>query len=83
MARTTDCLGPCRQSNVIVVQPSTRGRARGGRPLWLGWALDNDIPDLVTEYALAGGPGVAELPAALDLHRITPPRLPTTARARR
>jgi hypothetical protein len=81
--RTTDCLGPCERSNVIVVQPSTRGRLAGGRALWLGWALDDDLLDLVISYARAGGPGLAELPAALDLHRTEPPRLAAATRGRR
>jgi hypothetical protein len=78
--RTTDCLGPCGRANVIVVQPSTRGRLAGGRALWLGWALDNDLLDLVISYARAGGPGIAEIPAALDLHRTEPPRLAAATR---
>ncbi|MFI9362731.1 (2Fe-2S) ferredoxin domain-containing protein [Kitasatospora sp. NPDC053057] len=80
--RTTDCLDACPQSNVIVVQPSTRGRTRGGRAVWLGWALDDDGIDLVIGWALAGGPGIADLPAALELQRIAPPRPLGTARRR-
>ncbi|MCC9311559.1 (2Fe-2S) ferredoxin domain-containing protein [Kitasatospora sp. RB6PN24] len=83
LVRTTDCLDTCAQSNVIVVQPSTRGRTQGGRPLWLGWALDDDSLDLITQYALAGGPGIAELPATLDLQRIAPPHATGPARTRR
>ena len=30
--RTTDCLGPCDQANVLVVQPSAAGRRAGGGP---------------------------------------------------
>ncbi len=78
--RTTDCLDACAQSNVIVVRPSTRGRAQGGRPVWFGWALDDDGLDLITGYALAGGPGIAELPTTLDLQRIAPPRAASPAR---
>ncbi|MGC9544659.1 hypothetical protein [Streptomyces sp. UG1] len=37
--RTTDCLGPCDQANVIVVQPSTAGRRVGGRATWIGFAV--------------------------------------------
>ncbi|MFF2145083.1 (2Fe-2S) ferredoxin domain-containing protein [Kitasatospora sp. NPDC058190] len=82
VVRTTDCLDACLQSNVIVVQPSTHGRTRGGRPVWLGWALDDDSIALILDYALAGGPGLAELPVALDLQRITPPRTPAITRRR-
>ncbi|MFF2076164.1 (2Fe-2S) ferredoxin domain-containing protein [Kitasatospora sp. NPDC058162] len=81
--RTSNCLDACAQSNVIVVQPSTRGRTRGGRAVWLGWALDDNSLDLITQYALAGGPGIAELPPALDLQCITPPRVPAMALTRR
>ncbi|MFF3071792.1 (2Fe-2S) ferredoxin domain-containing protein [Kitasatospora sp. NPDC057904] len=83
LVRTTDCLDACAQSNVIVVQPSARGRAQGGRPVWFGWALDDDSLDLITWYALAGGPGIAELPATLDLQRIAPPHSGDQARTRR
>ncbi|MFI9321598.1 (2Fe-2S) ferredoxin domain-containing protein [Kitasatospora aureofaciens] len=81
--RTTDCLDACAQSNVIIVQPSTRGRTRGGRPVWLGWTNDDDSIGLILEYALAGGPGIAHLPATLDLQRVTPPRAAALAERRR
>ncbi|MCB5168941.1 (2Fe-2S) ferredoxin domain-containing protein [Streptomyces bambusae] len=84
--RTSDCLGPCAQANVIVIQPSGEGRQRGGRAVWVGWALDDDATDEVAAYALAGGPGIAPLPPALDLQRIDPPadtRTPAPRRRRR
>ncbi|MFF8841464.1 (2Fe-2S) ferredoxin domain-containing protein [Streptomyces sp. NPDC015127] len=71
--RTSDCLGPCGQANVIVVQPSTEGRRRGARAAWIGWALDDDATDDVIAWAEAGGPGVAEAPATLTLQMIPPP----------
>ncbi|MFJ6214118.1 (2Fe-2S) ferredoxin domain-containing protein [Streptomyces sp. NPDC092296] len=71
--RTTDCLGPCERANVLVVQPSTRGRIRGGRAEWLGWALDEDVIADVISYTLAGGPGLTPAPTTLDLHRIPRP----------
>lgn len=43
--RTTDCLGPYDQANVIVVQPSTAGRQAGGRATWIGFAMDDDCTD--------------------------------------
>lgn len=72
--RTTDCLGPCGQANVLVLRPSAAGRARGGRAAWIGWALDEDCTEDVLRWAAAGGPGVAEPPAALTLQFVDPPR---------
>ncbi|MDQ0939665.1 MULTISPECIES: (2Fe-2S) ferredoxin domain-containing protein [unclassified Streptomyces] len=71
--RTSDCLGPCGQANVIVVQPSSEGRRRGARAAWVGWALDDDATDDVLAWAIAGGPGLAEPPATLALQLIPPP----------
>lgn len=71
--RTTDCLGPCGQANVIVVQPSTEGRRRGARAAWIGWALDDDCTDDILAWVRAGGPGLAELPATLELQTIPAP----------
>ncbi|MEU6353270.1 (2Fe-2S) ferredoxin domain-containing protein [Streptomyces sp. NPDC047072] len=72
--RTTDCLGPCDQPNVIVVQPSATGRRAGGRATWIGFAMDDDCTEEIVEWAAAGGPGVAEPPVALELQFIEPPR---------
>lgn len=71
--RTSECLGPCGQANVIVVQPSAEGRRRGARATWIGWALDDDATDDVLTWAAAGGPGIAEPPATLALQVIPPP----------
>ncbi|MEU3050280.1 MULTISPECIES: (2Fe-2S) ferredoxin domain-containing protein [unclassified Streptomyces] len=71
--RTSDCLGPCGQANVIVVQPSAEGRRRGARAAWIGWALDEDAVEDVIRWAEGGGPGIAEPPAALTLQMIPPP----------
>ncbi|MFD9817378.1 thioredoxin domain-containing protein [Streptomyces violascens] len=71
--RTTDCLGPCGQANVMVVQPSSRARQRGARATWLGWMLDDDATDDILAWAEQGGPGIAEPPATLALQMIPPP----------
>ena len=71
--RTSECLGPCGQANVIVVQPSTEGRRRGARAAWIGWALDDDAMDDILSWARSGGPGLAELPATLELQTIRAP----------
>ncbi|MER7760453.1 (2Fe-2S) ferredoxin domain-containing protein [Streptomyces sp. NPDC097619] len=83
--RTSECLGPCEQANVIVVQPSAEGRRRGARAVWIGWAKDDDCTDALLEWAAAGGPGVTPLPPVLDLQRIEPPadRTDRPARAAR
>jgi (2Fe-2S) ferredoxin len=71
--RTSDCLGPCGQANVVVVRPSRRGRRRGGRPLWLAFVHDTAILDIIDDWVSAGGPGVARVPDQLALHAFTPP----------
>ncbi|QES47359.1 hypothetical protein DEJ50_05490 [Streptomyces venezuelae] len=71
--RTVDCLGPCEQANIIVVQPTTEARRRGARAAWFGWVLDGTATDDIAEWALAGGPGTVPLPPALELHRVDPP----------
>ncbi|MEU6050523.1 (2Fe-2S) ferredoxin domain-containing protein [Streptomyces xanthochromogenes] len=76
--RTTDCLGPCGQANVIVVQPSGPARRSGARAAWIGWVLDDDATDDILAWAEQGGPGVAEPPATLALQLI-----PAPAEARR
>ncbi|MEU6097059.1 (2Fe-2S) ferredoxin domain-containing protein [Streptomyces sp. NPDC047079] len=72
--RTTDCLGPCDQANVIVVQPSAAGRRAGGRATWIGFAMDDDCTEDVLRWAAAGGPGVVAPPATLELQFVRPPR---------
>ncbi|MFD3497051.1 (2Fe-2S) ferredoxin domain-containing protein [Streptomyces sp. NPDC058676] len=72
--RTTDCLGPCDQANVIVVRPSAAGRRAGGRAVWIGFVMDDDSTEEVVRWAAAGGPGVAEPPATLEMQFIRPPR---------
>ncbi|GAB2853214.1 hypothetical protein GCM10027074_20210 [Streptomyces deserti] len=80
--RTTDCLGPCDQANVIVVTPSTAGRRAGGRATWIGFAMDEDCTEELVRWAAAGGPGLAAPPLTLELQFIRPPR-GTRARSRR
>lgn len=86
--RTTGCLGPCDQANVVVIQPSGEGRRRGGQATWMGWALDDPCTDDIARWARQGGPGLAEPPPALELHFFPPPgrfrsRPGKAARARR
>ncbi|MCQ4042005.1 (2Fe-2S) ferredoxin domain-containing protein [Streptantibioticus rubrisoli] len=73
VVRTTDCLGPCGQANVIVVQPSAEGRLGGGRATWIGWALDDDCTSDILRWAVDGGPGVTDPPATLELQFIAAP----------
>ncbi|MFD4975648.1 (2Fe-2S) ferredoxin domain-containing protein [Streptomyces sp. NPDC058424] len=75
--RISDCLDVCEVANVIVVQPSTAGRAAGARPVWLGLVNDADATEDIVAWVRAGGPGVAPLPDILDLYAITPPRRAT------
>jgi (2Fe-2S) ferredoxin len=72
--RVSDCLDACERSNVVVVSPSTAGRGAGARPTWLGFVLDDDAIVDVAAWVRAGGPGMADQPATLDLYTFNPPR---------
>ncbi|HEY8979164.1 MAG TPA: (2Fe-2S) ferredoxin domain-containing protein [Streptomyces sp.] len=80
--RTTDCLGPCDQANVIVVQPSSAARLAGARSTWIGFATDDDATEELIAWAEAGGPGVADPPPALEMQFVKAPR-GSRARSRR
>jgi predicted metal-binding protein len=80
--RTTDCLGPCGQANIVVVQPSAAGRRAGGRAVWVGFAMDDGSTEELVRWAAEGGPGIAEPPVTLELQFIPAPR-EARARARR
>ncbi|MEV7176072.1 (2Fe-2S) ferredoxin domain-containing protein [Kitasatospora sp. NPDC093679] len=69
--RAVDCLDACGHSNVVVVGPSAEGRQAGGRPVWLGWVLSDDMIDEVVEWVRAGGPGLVPAPGTLDLQEFT------------
>ncbi|MEU4266445.1 (2Fe-2S) ferredoxin domain-containing protein [Streptomyces sp. NPDC026092] len=81
--RTSDCLGPCAQANIVVVQPSTEGRRRGGRAAWIAFVTDEDCLDDILAWTAAGGPGLAEPPATLALQMIDPPAVEPATPARR
>ncbi|MFB6783021.1 (2Fe-2S) ferredoxin domain-containing protein [Streptomyces sp. NPDC056352] len=72
--RAVNCLDACEQANVVVVQPSTAGRAAGGRPVWLGLVNDPGATADITAWVRAGGPGLAETPEILDLYVFGPSR---------
>ena len=77
--RTTGCLSSCEHSNVVVVQPSARGRMLGGRPSWLRQVLTPELAEAIVQWARAGGPGVTDAPEVLRGHRLTPARQRRTA----
>ncbi|MFH0515602.1 (2Fe-2S) ferredoxin domain-containing protein [Streptomyces sp. M41] len=72
--RVTECLDVCEQANVIVVQPSSDGRAAGGRPVWFGLVNDRAATEDIAAWVRAGGPGVAQLPDILDQYLFASPR---------
>jgi hypothetical protein len=72
--RVSECLDACGDSNVVIVTPSPDGRRRGGRPTWLGLINDEGSLADVTAWIRAGGPGIAPMPAPLELNAIQPPR---------
>lgn len=72
----TPCLLACERSNVVVVSPSRDGRSAGGRPVWFGWVLDEETVDEIVRWVIGGGPGVADLPPMLGLHRTTGSSMP-------
>lgn len=72
--RVSECLDACEHSNVVVLTPSAAGRRAGGRPVWLGEVLDSTSTAHIVGWASTGGPGLADLPQALDVHAFRPPR---------
>jgi (2Fe-2S) ferredoxin len=72
--RISDCLDVCERSNVVVVSPSSAGRAAGGRPVWLGLVHDDEALADVAAWVDAGGPGIADMPRILDLYEFAPSR---------
>ncbi|OIJ92195.1 hypothetical protein BIV25_28250 [Streptomyces sp. MUSC 14] len=72
--RAVNCLDACEQANVIVVQPSSAGRAAGGRPVWLGLVNDPDATTDITTWVRAGGPGLSDPPELLGLYEFSPSR---------
>ncbi|WP_203790456.1 hypothetical protein [Paractinoplanes rishiriensis] len=71
--RTSNCLDVCTQSNVIVVHPAPRARRAGARPVWFGLVVESTVEADLVAWVPAGGPGVADLPAPLELSVISPP----------
>lgn len=64
--RRTDCLGPCEQSNVVVV------RRAGERPQWFGHVLNETATAALVAWVAAGAHG--EPPATIASHRFHPGR---------
>jgi (2Fe-2S) ferredoxin len=76
--RTSSCLDRCDYADVVVVRPSPEGRRRGGRPVWFGFT-DAYAAERVAGWVDAGGPGIADIPEDLDLHRVERPRVSVRA----
>jgi hypothetical protein len=70
--RTSLCLDACAEANVMVVHPRPDARRRGARPVWFGLVLDDAVLADIEAWVIAGGPGVAPLPARLELSVIAP-----------
>ena len=66
--RTSDCLGPCEESNVVVVTPTRAARLLGARAVWLRGVLDDAATDAVVEWVQSGGPGTPP-PAGMSFPR--------------
>ena len=67
--RRSECLGPCEEANVVVVQPSPAARALGARPVWLGRVGDDQL-EALGGWGEAGGPGHDPVPELLLPHVI-------------
>jgi (2Fe-2S) ferredoxin len=65
--RTSECLGPCKQSDVVVVAPTREARRAGARPVWLRTVLSAATVDGIAAWVAAGGPGVAEPPLEVEI----------------
>jgi len=72
--RISDCLGPCKRANVIVISPSKSGKKKGGRPTWLGFVLDAAAATDISDWLRDGGPGLAKLPRALARYNFRSPK---------
>ncbi|MGI5429589.1 (2Fe-2S) ferredoxin domain-containing protein [Streptomyces sp. CA-179760] len=70
--RVSECLDVCDQANVVVVQPSTAGRAAGARPVWFGLVNDPAATEDIVSWVREGGPGIAPRPDILDLYTFSP-----------
>ena len=70
--RTSECLGPCKQSNVVVVAPAPAARREGARPTWVRAVLDDATVDDIAAWVGAGGPGVAEPPLRVEVLAFRP-----------
>lgn len=66
--RRSECLDLCFEANVVVVQPSAKGRAAGGRPVWLGRVTEDHLVEALDDWIFEGGPGIAPLPETLQAH---------------
>lgn len=77
--RTSRCLDACEQSNLVVVAPSTAGRAAGAQAVWLQHVLDDEAITDIATWVRDGGPGVAEPPSTLELYLFKPSRRVRTA----
>jgi (2Fe-2S) ferredoxin len=71
--RVSDCLDACDQSNVVVVHPAPQARRAGARPVWFGLVVDDDVTGDIAAWVRAGGPGIAPLPAVLELSVVRAP----------
>lgn len=71
--RVAECLEACAYSNVVVVSPSPSQRRYGARPVWLAHILTNRLNEVIAEWVRAGGPGMAQMPTALQPHLTSPP----------
>jgi (2Fe-2S) ferredoxin len=60
--RTSDCLGPCERSDVVVVAPSRTGRAGGARTVWVARVTSSPVVEALSAWVAEGGPGVVEAP---------------------
>lgn len=80
--RVSRCLDACEQANIVVVQPSAAGRAKDAHPVWLGLVNDAAATDDIAAWVRAGGPGLADPPAVLELYSIRPPRRPAAGSSR-
>jgi hypothetical protein len=61
----TPCLLACEKSNVVVVQPTSRARRHGARPVWFREVLDLGTVEEIAGWVRAGGPGVCAVPASI------------------
>jgi len=67
---TAECLDECERGDVVVARPGPGCRGPEARPVWFERLAGDHLTARLADWLVAGGPGVAHVPADLAAHRI-------------